>query len=181
MVFQDRTYTRAEYEALLTRHPHRRFERIHGEIVEKMPTELHAYVVMMLGHFLLLYLQQNPLGYVLPEARYSPPGDETNDRIPDLAFRSAAKGELVAEGSAPFMPDLAVEVQSPGQSDRLMSDKAQYYLAHGVRMVWLIYPKRRLVEVLTPEERHWLTTGARLDGGEVLPGFSVTIDELFPA
>jgi Uma2 family endonuclease len=38
MVFQDRPYTITEYEQLLAEHPDRRFELIHGEMVEKMPT-----------------------------------------------------------------------------------------------------------------------------------------------
>ena len=48
-------------------------------------------------------------------------------------------------------------------------------------MVWLVYPDRRLVEVLTPTERHLLTDDATINGGEVLPGFSVNIADIFPA
>ncbi len=77
------------------------------------------------------------------------------------------------------MPDLAVEVQSPDQSDKFMVDKAAYYLANGVRMVWLIYPEKRLVEVLTPDARYLLNDADALDGGDVLPGFSLPIGEIF--
>jgi Uma2 family endonuclease len=181
MVFQDRPYTITEYEQLLAEHPDRRFELIHGEIVEKMPTQLHAAIVGLLTHFLIGFLRQNPIGHALVEARYRLPGDDQNDRIPDLSFISQNKGALVKEGPAPYMPDLAVEVQSPGQSDRLMADKAAYYLANGSRMVWLVYPDRRLVEVLTADDRHLLTDTAAIDGGAVLPGFSLAVSEIFPA
>ena len=180
MVFKDRTYTSSEYETLATQHPDRRFELIHGEIIEKMPTQLHAFIVQMLSGFLFVFLRENPIGYALIEARYRAPGDEHNDRIPDLSFITKARGPLVARGPAPYMPDLAVEVQSPGQSDQFMADKAAYYLQNGTRMVWLIYPDRQLAEVLQPGERHLLTADGTLDGGDVLPGFSVPLADLFP-
>ncbi len=181
MVFKNRTYTQQEYESLAAQHPDRRFELIHGEIIEKMPTQLHAAIVSLLNFFIVDYLRQNPIGYALVEARYSLPDDNANVRIPDLSFIPTDKGPLVDAGPAPYMPDLAIEVQSPGQSDRFMSDKAAFYLEHGAQMVWLVYPDRRLVEVLTPTERHLLTDDATINGGEVLPGFSVNIADIFPA
>ncbi|HLA41967.1 MAG TPA: Uma2 family endonuclease, partial [Aggregatilineales bacterium] len=165
MVFKDRIYTVTEYEAFAARHPSRRFELIDGEIIEKMPTQVHAYIVGMLSGFLFIFLRQNPIGYALVEARYALPDDPENSRIPDLSFISQNRGKLVAEGAAPYMPDLAVEVQSPGQSDRLMTQKAAYYLEHGSRSVCLIYPDHCLVEVLTDDDRYLLTDAAILDGG----------------
>ena len=180
MVLKDQTYTQEEFDALLEQFPDRRLELYHGEIVEKMPTQLHAYIVHLLSGFLFVFLQKNPIGYALVEARYSLPDDDANDRIPDLSFVSKDKGPLVETGPAPYMPDLAVEVQSPGQSDRLMVDKASYYLQNGSKAVWIIYPDRRLVEILTNDERHLLTQAQTLDGGAVLPGFSVAVNNLFP-
>lgn len=148
MLSQDRTYTRDEFAVMAAEHPDLRLELIDGEIVEKMPTQLHASIAAMIAHTLIGFLQQNPIGYALVEARYGLPDDAHNDRIPEVSFVSKEHGPLVETGPAPYMPDLAVEVQSPGQSDRLMSDKAAYYLANGSRMVWLVYPDRRLVEVL---------------------------------
>lgn len=181
MAFRDRAYTTSEYEAIAAQHPDRRLELINGEIVEEMPTQLHAAIVSLINFFVMLYLREHPIGYALAEARYRLPDDNENDRVPDFSFISTAKGPLVKQGAAPYMPDLAVEVQSPGQSDRFMSDKATYYLAHGTRMVWLVYPDRRLVEVLTPDERHLLTEDAVINGGAVLPGFSLPVKDIFPA
>jgi len=180
MILQDQSYTQHEFDALLDRFPDRKLELHHGEIVEKMPTQLHAYIVGMIAHFINSFLIKHPLGFALVEARYSLPDDDENDRIPDLSFVNKSKGPLVETGPAPYMPDLAVEVQSPGQSDRLMVDKANYYLAHGSKAVWIIYPDRRLVEVLTQDERHLLTQAQTLAGGSVLPGFSVLVKDLFP-
>ncbi len=77
------------------------------------------------------------------------------------------------------MPDLAIEVQSPGQSDKLMIDKADYYLSNGARVVWIVYPTIRLVEVLTPDDRELLTESATLNGGDLLLGFLLPLTEIF--
>ena len=181
MAFKDRTYTRDEFEALIAKYPNRRFELIHGAVVEKMPTQLHGVIIHLLSGFLFLYLRANPIGYAMVEARHSLPEDDANDRIPDLSFRTYDKGKIVDKGAAPYMPDLAIEVQSPSQSDQHMTDKARYYLENGSRMVWLIYPHRHLVEILTPDDRHLLTKDDTIHGGDVLPGFSVPVQDIFPA
>ena len=180
MVSRDRTYTRAEYEAIVMQNPDRRFELIEGELIEKMPTELHAVIVGLITYFLVGYLREKPIGHALVEARYIAPNDDANDRIPDISFITKDKGPLRAKGARTYMPDLAIEVQSPGQSDRFMVEKATFYLAHGSRMVWLIYPDRRLVEVLTPDERHLLTEDGAILGGAVLPDFSLKVRDIFP-
>ncbi|MCI0710608.1 MAG: Uma2 family endonuclease [Chloroflexi bacterium] len=179
-MFQDHPYTVSEYEAIATQYPDKRLELIDGEIVEKVPTQLHAAIVSLLNFFIVSFLREKAIGHALIEARYSLPGDDENDRIPDLSFISHEKGPLVKTGAAPYMPDLAIEVQSPGQSDRLMAEKAAYYLAHRSHMVWLVYPDRRLVEILTPEDRQLLTDNATIDGGDILPGFSVAVKDIFP-
>ncbi len=174
--------TTAQYDVFVAQpeNVNRRFELVFGEIVEKMPTQLHAYIIQMISGFLFVFLRQNPLGYALIEACYRLPGDGENDLIPDLSFVTKGRGALVQSGPAPYMPDLVVEAQSEGQSDKFMWDKAQLYLAHGTRMVWLIYPTRQLVEVLTVADRQLLTANDQLTGGDVLPGFSVSVRDLFP-
>lgn len=182
MVFQERLYTVEEYNQLinLPENTERRFELIRGEIVEKMPIQLHAYIVALLTSALFTYLQRNLLGWALVEARYQLPEDTANALVPDLSFVRSAGRTLTEAGPAPYMPDLAVEVQSPGQSDKLMTDKAQYYLHNGSSMVWLVYPLKRLVEVITANERYLLTGDDLLSGGDLLPGFEITVRDLFP-
>jgi Uma2 family endonuclease len=124
------------------------------------------------------YCQKNPIGRALAKADYNVENDEQFLQSPSLSFIAGDK-PLIDEGAASYMPDLAVEVQSPDQSDKLMTDKAAYYLSHGTRMVWLIYPTKHLVEVLTPIERHLLNEGMTLTGGDVLPGFTLTVHEIF--
>ena len=81
----------------------------------------------------------------------------------------------------PLAPDLVVEVASPTQYRPDLTDKAAHWLARGVRAVWVIWPERHEVDVWTPG-----ATGPRtlhdddaLEGGEVVPGFHVALDQLW--
>jgi Uma2 family endonuclease len=47
--------------------------------------------------------------------------------------------------------------------------------------VWLVYSTKRLIEVLTPTERYLLTEHDTLEGGDVLPGFTLRVGDVFPA
>ncbi len=170
-----------QYETFLTlpENVGLRFELIRGEIVEKMPTYLHAYIISRLNILLGIFLLQHSLGVTLVEARFLLPDDE-NDVIPDLSFVAQGHGPAPRSGAIPYPPDLAVEAQSDGQSERFMLDKALTYLANGTRMVWIIYSNRQIVEVLTATDRQLLTIDDTLTGGDVLPGFSVAVRDLFP-
>ncbi len=182
MTDQPTVITTVDFAAFIAQpeHQDRRFELINGEIIEKMPTPLHGYIISLLNFYLVQYLLAHPIGYALIETRYSVPDDELNDVIPDLSFVTHERVELFDSGAVPHMPDLAVEAQSDGQSERFLLDKALLYLARGSRMVWIIYSRRGLIEVLTPDERHFLTLDDTLSGGDVLPGFSVAVRDLFP-
>jgi Uma2 family endonuclease len=174
--------TAAQFDAFLAQpeNANRTFELISGETVEKMPTQLHAGIISLVNFFLVLYLRENPIGYALTEARYRIPGSDDNDLIPDLSFVTKDRGALVHTGPALYFPDLAIEAQSEGQSERFMLDKALLYLANGTRIVWIIYSTRQIIEVLTPTDRQLLTINDVLNGGDILPGFSVPVRDLFP-
>lgn len=183
MTLEARASTVSDYEAFIQQPENAdcRFELIDGEIIEKMPTEEHGVIVSNLHGYIFIYLQKHKNGRLSVETRYRLPDDRHNARIPDLSFTSNERaGELVKKGAVPQMPDLAVEVQSPNQSDQHMLDKARYYLANGSRMVWLIYPDKRLIEVLTADDRALLIDGDTLSGSDLLPDFTVPVREIFP-
>jgi Uma2 family endonuclease len=63
-----------------------------------------------------------------------------------------------------------------------MAAKAQRYLAAGVRLVWLIWPKYQQVDVWRPGANQAVQTlnlGESLDGLDVLPGFTYPLARLF--
>jgi Uma2 family endonuclease len=104
-------------------------------------------------------------------------------RIPDVAFFSWDRipGRRVPREPMPTLaPDLAVEVLSVSNSRREMRLKREDYFRAGVRLVWEVDPQTRTVQVYTsPEESTTLAESDTLDGGAVLPGFSLPLRELF--
>ena len=83
-------------------------------------------------------------------------------------------------GYAEVAPDLVVEIASPGDSRRTVHDKARMWLSHGVRLVWVVHPETRTVDV-HQADRDTATAGEddALDGLDVLPGFSCPVWTVF--
>jgi Uma2 family endonuclease len=58
--------------------------------------------------------------------------------------------------------------------------KVTMYLQAGLRLVWLVDPAERTVTVFRPDAAlKLLGEGDTLDGGDVLPGFSVPVADIF--
>ncbi len=151
-----------------------------GKVFQKpMPTLDHSKLQAFLVVVLYQYLARAGLGQVLPELRciFGPPG-AARTFVSDVCY--IAK-ERIPQG--PYLhdaPDLAIEILSPDQNMAQFVSKIQFYLLHGARLVWIIDPATSLVTVLQPgEDAIILSVGETLDGGEVLPGFSIAVDEIF--
>ena len=78
------------------------------------------------------------------------------------------------------MPDLAVEVLSSGNTLGEMARKRDEYFGAGVRLVWEIDPRVRTVRIYTAiDQFRDLTATDTLTGDPVLPGFTVSLAQLF--
>jgi len=104
-------------------------------------------------------------------------------RMPDVAFASWSRfpgGRLPVEPAPSIAPDLAIEVLSVSNTDREMQRKRREYFAAGVSLVWIIDPRQRIALVYTsPDEFTEYGASDSLTGGEVLPGFTLSLSELF--
>ncbi|MBK9750255.1 MAG: Uma2 family endonuclease [Chloroflexi bacterium] len=158
----------------------RRFELIDGDIVEKMPTFLHSFIVSVLMLAIGKYLEQNPIAWILPELRSQLPNDDENALIPDLSVVLKLEGRKVIRQHAPYMPEIAIEVQSPNQSEAALIAKAHAYVKHGAKVVWLVLIDKQAVLVLTATGQQLIPLDGMLSGGDVLPGFSIPVASLFP-
>lgn len=97
-------------------------------------------------------------------------------RAPDVAFiRSDRVPEPPPAGFPAMAPDLAGEVLSPDDRPGEVLEKVGDWLNAGVRLVWVVDPKRGLVRVYRADgtEAH-LTAGDALDGEAVLPGCALS-------
>lgn len=159
-----------------------RLELINGKIVAMSPGQEHGIIVLNLGSEMRVFVKAGDLGVVAVEVGHYDPEDPHNVRLPDISFVKKSRVQQVEKGYVPYMPDLAVEVKSPGNTFEGQKEKAYYYLNHGVKLVWVIYPNSQTVEVYTDPEQEpvMLTSDDLLDGGDVLVGFSIVVKEIFP-
>ena len=181
MTVEHKLMTGEIFDQFLATHRDGLYELIHGEIVEKVPTEEHAKIAGIILGELYIYLKHHPeiKAHLGPEVRYRPEGDLYNDRLSDVSVRLSDQPP-VRRGAVPGMPDLAVEIKSPDDTYMFMRDKAEYYVQHGCHIVWLIYPEKRIVEVYQPgKDLDLLVAGDMLSGGEILPGFTLAVEAVF--
>jgi Uma2 family endonuclease len=86
---------------------------------------------------------------------------------------------MVESQTENLLPKLAVEVKLPEDSLKFLRQKAEYYLANGTLMVWIVMDDKKLVEVHTQEEILLLTQDDILTGGNVIPGLSIPVRNFF--
>ncbi len=169
------------FEAFIKKPEHQGslFELINGEIVEKMPTEEHGIIAGNIITEINLYLRQHKIGRAGVEIRHRMPGDDRNSFLPDVAFIADLNRAVVDKGAVPRMPDLAVEIQSPDDSLKLLREKVRYYLANGAKLVWLVLIAQRMIEGYTLDKEYILTENDLLTGEDILPGFEVPVRQIF--
>ena len=180
MLISEQLFTIKEYEAFVATHPERLFELIDGRIVEKVTSEEHGKIVINIGSELRFWQKKNKIkGHYSTESSHRNSEDEHNERRPDVSFRFT--DELVSKESAVYtMPDFAVEVKSTGNTYEELREKAKFYLANGTKLVWLVYPTRRIVEIYFEDGSSELfQTEHSLSGGDVLPGFEMKVTDIF--
>ena len=157
----------------------RRFELINGEIVERGELSMERGLILgNLATALHQYVQQNRLGRAGVSIDYCVPDDPYNYRTIDVSFRSA-RDPIVTRGCVQGMPDFAAEIKTLDMAVAELREKARYYLANGTRMVWLVLPEQRIIEVYTPDDERILGENDTLSGGDVLPGFSLPVRDVF--
>jgi Uma2 family endonuclease len=181
MAVEKTTYTLDQYHAILDlpENQERILELIDGEIVEKMPSFTPSRIALRIGSRLTIYLDNHDIGYVTGADGGYIMSDE-NVLIPDIGFISKTRLPEFPDREAPVPPDLAVEVMSPTDRKRALRRKAERYLELGTKIVWLVFPEERLVEVYTVDDDvQTVGIDGMLDGGEVLPEFSLAVREIF--
>lgn len=160
-----------------------RYELVKGELIEMAPVAgRHGIVASRVDTALRLFLREHPLGEVMVEVGFCLECRPDTVRGPDVAFIRAERipPEGMPEGFFPGAPDLAIEVVSPNDTAVEVLAKVQDYLSHGTLAVWVLYPRVRSVMAYRADgSARLLTMGASLEDEELLPGFSLPLDELF--
>lgn len=161
-----------------------RYELIRGELTPMSPTGgRHGKITVKLSTPLAVHASRHGLGDVFgAETGFVLASDPDIVLAPDVAFvatdRIPADDEL--DRFLRLAPDLAVEVVSPSDTATEVFDKVLTYLDTGVRLVWIIEPRRRTVTVWAADRTgKVLTETDNLDGGDVLPDFRLPVSEIF--
>jgi Uma2 family endonuclease len=117
---------------------------------------------------------------------YEVPVGGNTVRRPSGSFVSAerlrARGRIDPrkEGN-PVAPELVIEVQGADDFAETTLGKVHEYQFAGVSLVWVVYPLLRCVHAFSsPTRIRVFTETDILDAGDVLPGFSVAMPDLFP-
>ena len=165
----------------------RSLELVEGEIIEmSKPSGLHGQITFLLSLKIGIHVVENGLGTVTAAdtgflLERNPDGRDTV-RALDIAFLSRASAPAVLpDHLVDVAPDLAVEVISPSNKVADMQRKIRQLLAAGTALIWIVHPETRTVEVHTPSGATTLEEDDSLSGGDVLPGFEITVREIFPA
>jgi Uma2 family endonuclease len=157
----------------------RNFELIAGEMVEKLvsnsrSSRIAAWILMKLG----VFVDEHELGYVTgPDGGYIVCGERY---IPDGAFLSKTRRPVFPNAAYIDMaPDLALEVLSPGNTDEELRVKIVNYLAAGT-IGWVVARDKRVELHRSGQPVQVLFQNDLLDGGDLLPGFSLPVTDILP-
>ena len=111
-----------------------------------MPSKNHGIIQMRLGIQFAKHPEFEPAGEVTLELF---PGEP---RTPDLIVNPRQPLDLRQDDVRPTAPPLlAVEIVSPSQGMQEIMDKVKFYLAHGVRSVWVVVPPLHEVAIFLPD------------------------------
>ena len=158
------------------------------ELVDGVPVEVPmggqaAWIGGTVGWWFVGYAREHG-GFALPQDTpfKAWPERPNHVRKPDTMYFAAGR---FADGQPPrgvvsIAPDVAVEVHSPGDNAGDLRTKINEYLSAGVRLIWIIYPESRDVDVIRPSglNSHF-SEGDELSGEDVMPGLLIPLRDLF--
>lgn len=169
-----------ELESAIQLDPEKSYEIVNGQWEEKtMPGARHGGVCGRLERRLGIFIETNGLGELYTETNFQ---IDENERIPDLAFVSAARipPEGEPETKWPMPPDLAIEIISPSDFYEKVYAKAMEYLAAGVKQVWVVSPENQVVTIYRSATNIIaFPLESELVSEDLLPGFRCPLREIF--
>jgi Uma2 family endonuclease len=154
----------------------RLFELINGELVEKMPgTTSNSELELLLGFQVQLFCNECNLPCRVSGAGAYRIGADVV--APDFAYKRTPMSDDYPDPSPPLW---VVEVVSPTDKPDHIRAKCHLYQRAGI-LYWELYPKARSIDVYAPgQPMRTVEADGALDGGDVLPGFSLPVSDLFP-
>ena len=160
-----------------------RYELVSGELIDMGNSGMeHGGIGSFLGGLLAIYVRQHKLGFVC-DSSTAFTLKTGNKRSPDVSFVSKERLKGLKRPPRGFFqgsPDLAVEILSPSNTVEEIHTKIVEYFENGTCLIWVIHPDEKYVLVYhAPEPDRLLRPQDSLEGGAIIPGFSMSVAELF--
>lgn len=157
----------------------RKYELIDGEAKEVPANFEHDVIGMGVGAIIRPFAKGR--GFVAGSQAGFRMTDR-NIRCPDVSF--TLKENVTGGRPGPWFgeraPDLCVEIVSPSEDRTDMQRKVGEYFASGAQFVWHMFPETQTIRVFTsPIDSKLLGPTDKIDAGELLPGFTATVADLF--
>ena len=161
-----------------------RYELVRGELIKMSPAgHQHGRIALNLTTSLDQFVRANQLGAVYAAGTgFKLAVDPDGVRAPDAAFIRRERVEEVGRtaGFWPGAPDLAAEVVSPGDTYAEVQDKIADWLDAGTRLVVVVNPSTQTVALYrSRSDIRILTMDDVLDGGEVVPNWTLPVRDIF--
>jgi len=171
-----------------------RFNQLTGQSSQPAPINdrmrfLRAPHTIIAGRvivYLTEFVEANDLGFVTGDVdTIILSNDRYTVRAPDVGFVRKERMPEPTGQRVKLAPDLAVKVVMPNETKKLIENKVLNYMRHGTRMVWVIFPDDQVVDVYRLTKRGTIESerydlDRSLDGGDVLPGFRLPVNKIFP-
>jgi Uma2 family endonuclease len=167
----------------------KRVEIIDGEVREKCASGiLHQLVSQNIFNSLDAYVRKDNSSVIfyssLTYLMFSEAKGLKDSFVPDISFIRLGNILPMTDISKPYpgIPDLAVEVISPGEDADDVQTKLRTYLEKGTEQVWLVYPTTKELHQYrrdnNPEIRIYRGSQT-LDLADLFPGLELTTDQIF--
>lgn len=148
------------------------------------PGAKHGLICARLIHALMKYLEQEDVGRILANNT-----EVVVSRSPDVicapdvaycSYRRLSREDRVPTTHLTEAPEVVFEVLTPGEHWKdVLESVERYHQAH-VMLVYVVDPKRQNVIVFHPNQpEETLTTDENVVVPGILPGFTLSIAELF--
>jgi Uma2 family endonuclease len=167
----------------------RGYELEDGELVEvSLVSPPHGRIAAQIARHVANHVEDHGVaGHVYVEAGcvLGLARDPERLRGPDVSYVS--EETLLARGGEPsrgwfrLVPDLVVEVDSPGRRPAVEQRRIQDYLDAGVELLWVVHTEAGSATAYRRDgTARLLRRGDNLNGDPVLPGLRIPLSKLFP-
>lgn len=147
----------------------------------------HGKILTRLYRVLDNYLLRHNLGSLIGTTGFNLPLPDNSEEMlcPDLSYVAPERVDALPQRGSYLVgaPDLVIEIASPSDRHPAVANKVAVYLRAGVRLVWVLWPAARTIDVWRGDSPaapvSTLHVDDMLEGSEVIPGFGCSVRALF--